>query len=297
MLIEKNIYVAISFEVINYLIFMYLLYISLRNYKFKYIFARKKFENEYNKLNIIDSKAYKRRCKIKFKQNGFIYSYDTVFDVAAALYEMYCYKVKKPDETFILYILFDNLNNNEGFSKSLRQIASYFSFDEFKDLILKTDLFNENIKNVLISDLNKEIFKINSLKKKNSKEAIIAMKTFDSRYNERIIKYTNEINRLFEKDVIKRFVMIHKYDGLPDDYAKLYFSSDCLKRIYIVYNKDLLDYTIYEEYLMFEDEKIVVSKAYWLPTNSDFGLYQTLELAINDNINLFKDFCEEIPSR
>ena len=313
--IEDSYYWAIVSLISYFLVFAVVFAIDMHTnqYKFKYLFARKKFKE---KLKIYESELLKYSKKERKRIiAGMQKEFRRTGDVAITMY----YELETPskvwrdnnvsfnygnalDEQKIQYLIFC-LNSNcltaGGLYRFFEDLTfDKFSYDEYVSLVKNCKYFSEDLKKLLTKKEFKKIFEIfkkqENLSEANLTEEDMAMlRDFDENDSNLLFDYHEELHSIVEDLAIKEYLFIKKKDSLPQGVKKMFVSKDGMKRVIIRFDESLKLYKICkQDFVFYCDEYSVFNSGGGWVTTEENSFFETEKLAIKEIKGLVEDFEE-----
>lgn len=258
------------------------------------------------------SKEYKTIIKLfkhQYRCTGKINVIDeryTPFNVIWDDYSLYLsHKSGISDDEFLLCLIYDYVNNGGGLYKIFEELSYCFKYSQYSEVVLKSDKYSQEIKNILLNSSYEKVYNL-ILSEETSENFVRTneinqiLENFEIKESNKLNLFVEEINKTFETMAIEHYLEKYRYQGLPNNFEKLFFSKDKRKRIYIKKKENKNYYVVTKDMFKFEDELVLVqsktnelySPGYWISEKS-YGIYSDTNTAINDLqnelVNYFMD--------
>ncbi len=298
-LIEVNMVVALIVEFVNFLLYILLLCVSLREYKFKYLILGRKYKKQLAKVlknrPDEDRTSVVKMCKDMYRRvrNLLYLEFGTPFEEMWKRFYSHLTRGDN-DSLFTLCLIFDNINSGGGLYCVFERVAKFYTYSEFRVIVEESCFYSAKIKNILLDKHYEKPYNVmvkceseNNYKLSDIDNSILT--NFERNESNKLDAYIEEINSIFYNQAVSLYVEKYKLTSMPDSYEKLYFSHDKRSRFFII-NKDNT-YVVSKEIFVFVDEygdkcnnKEECHKiGYWVGEHSSVSYYDSIEGALKNN--------------
>jgi len=305
-LIYISIILCLAIEIINFIIYLFIIFIRLNNYKLRFFFLGKKFEKYLNEYLVRMNKSIDSISKYAMKYEKDLYrktgkAFQFVLTPYTKIQDLYNKKqftdvngefnIDNPKlDLLILSELYLKMNLGAGLYGLFELINNELSYDDFYIVINKSSYFNNRIKELLLDDKIKRIYslinhenELDDIKSGEIKEFELNYSVFKDDDLKILIKDFNDM-------AISLYILDEVKKGLNNNACLLLFNIEKRKRIQII-KEDNSYYGIVENFIFYEDnDEEIYNSGSFIEASDKIGIYMTIDDLIEDNEGLLFGF-------